>query len=196
MTVIQLKESYIKSMKRELRGQCSAGSVHLTEAIARACGYSTNAALLADLNGQAEGRYLRFDEDAFRMRLLDFNGTAPEKIELPELGRLARYVESLFDDTALGIIEMHPMRARFRLGGIDTVVQIDLVQIGNGNVQFRRSHAIHTPTQAGPYWPGRDFDDDPAYAMHRAIESIVDYYRQAIGEGYRPDPKWLVKSRY
>lgn len=195
MTVIQIKKIYLKSIKRKLREQCNAGSVHLTEAMARGCGYRTNAALQADLNGEAEGRYVPFDERAFRKRLLELDGIAPDEIELPKLGRSARYIERLFQDPALEVVEMHPMRARFRLAGIDTVVQIDLEDMGNGYTRFHRSHAIHTPTQIGPYWPSRDFDDDPAYAMHRAIDSVMDYYREAVREGHEPESSWLVKAR-
>lgn len=195
MNVIQLTDSYLKSMKRQLREQCDKGSVHLTEAIARGCGYKTNAALRSDLDSHFEGRYLKFDEAAFRQRLQELAGTAPEEIDLPELGSAARYIEGLFAASDIEILEMHPRRARFRLAGIDTLVQIDLYYV-DGNFRFRRSHAIHTPTQIGPYWPGRDFDDDPSYAMHRAIESILDYYRAAVREGHRPRASWLVTSKY
>lgn len=193
MIIVQLDKTYLKSMKRKLREQCSVGSVQLTEAMARGCGYNTNAALLADQKGGAEGRYVQFDEEAFRKRLLDFDGTVADEIELPALDRSARYLERLFEDPALKIIEMYPMRSHFRLARISTVVKIELEHIGNGYTRFHRSHAIHTPTQIGPYRPSRDFDDDPAYAMHRAIHSIVDYYRQAVREGHEPEPKWLVR---
>lgn len=193
MVIVQLNKTYLKSMKRTLREQCSVGSVHLTEAIARGCGYNTNAALLADQKEGAEGRYVQFDEEAFRKRLLDFDSAVASEIKLPELDSSARYLERLFEDPALKIIDFYPMWSRFRLAGISTVVKIELEHIGNGYTRFHRSHAIHTPTQIGPYRPGRDFDDDPAYAMHRAIDSIVDYYRQAVREGHEPESKWLVR---
>jgi hypothetical protein len=197
MTVIQLTEVYLKAVKRALRQKCDAGSAQLTEAIARGCARSTNAALQAALNGGMAGQYVRFDETAFRQRLRELSGAdGPATIDLPPLGRSARYVTRLFENPAVEIIEMHPMQARFRLAGIDAVIEIDLEDIGNGNMRFKRSHAIHTPVQAGPYWPGRDFDDDPAYAMHRAIESIVDYYESAVREGHEPAPGWLVRSHY
>lgn len=197
MSVIQLTSTFLKDLKRSLRDQCQAGSVHLTEAIASACGYSTQAALQSALNSGAEGRYVRFDETKFRQRLLQLAGTAgPESIDLPPLAASARYISGVFDDPALLIVEMHPSRARFRLVGIDTLIEIDLRNAGDGRTRFRRSHAIKTPTQAGPYWPSRDFDDDPAYAMHRALESIVDYYREAIRAGHKPEPSWLVTSPY
>ena len=197
MTVIQLDHNYQKSLKRALREQCAVGSAHLTEAIARGCGYQTQAALLAALNGEMAGYYIRFDEAVFRHRLLEVSSTpAPDLIALPSLGHSARYVAGLFDDPAIVIVSFCNTRARFRLTGINTVIEIDLTDIGNGYTQFERSHAIHTPTQAGPYWPSRDFDDDPAYAMHRAIESFVHYYRDAVRAGHTPDADWLISSPY
>lgn len=196
MTAIQLKLSYLKSLKRQLREQCDATSAHLSKAIARGCGYRTNAAFRADLNDDVDGEYIRFDQEAFRERLQEFGASAPDELFLPELGRSARYFERLFDDPAVEILALHPMHARFRLAGIPTVVTIGLHHLDNGYTQFRRSHAIHTPTQIGPYYPGRDFDDEPAYAMHRAIESLVDYYREAVRKGHAPDSAWLVPSRH
>ncbi|KSV75582.1 hypothetical protein N185_17230 [Sinorhizobium sp. GW3] len=195
MTVIQLTDTYLKLVKRALREQCDAGSVHITEAIARGCGFTTQAGLRNALQGHAEGSYVRFSEHKFRKRLAELSGGAgPDRIALPPIGHSARYIVELFDEAAIEILEMHPARARFRLAGIETVIRIDLTDLGNGYWQFERSHAIHTPEQAGPYWPGRTFDDDPAYAMHRAIDSIVDYYRYAVKEGHQPHHSWLKPS--
>ncbi|MHC2456225.1 hypothetical protein ACVMIX_002866 [Rhizobium leguminosarum] len=197
MSVVQLHTTYLKSLKRSLREQCRAGSVHLTEAIARGCGVRTHAALQAKIKAEGEGRFIRFDEVAFSQRLLELSGnSAPETIELPDLSHSARYIAALFDDPDLDILELHTMRIRFRLNGIATVIDIGLKDMGNGYTQFIRSHAIHAPVQAGPYWPGRDFDDDPAYAMHRAIDSIVDYYKDAVRNGHTPSASWLVESKY
>lgn len=197
MSVVQLRTTYLRDLKRLLRDQCHAGSVHLTEAIARGCGVRTNAALQAKIKAEGEGRFIRFDEAAFSQRLLELSGnSAPQTIELPDLNRSARYITALFDDSDLDIIELHVMRIRFRLNGIATVIEIRLQDMNNGYTRFIRSHAIHAPGQLGPYWPGRDFDDDPAYAMHRAIDSIVSYYKSAVRNGHTPSASWLVESKY
>ncbi|MGR9426262.1 hypothetical protein [Rhizobium leguminosarum] len=197
MSVVQLRTTYLQNLKRSLREQCHAGSVHLTEAIARGCGVRTHAALLAKIKADGEGRFIRFNEAAFSQRLLELSGnSAPETIELPDLGHSARYIEALFNDPDLDILELDTMRIRFRLSGIATVIDIRLEDMGNGYTRFIRSHAIHAPGQAGPYWPGRDFDDDPAYAMHRAVDSIVDYYKDAVRNGHKPSASWLVESKY
>lgn len=193
--IVQISPHYQKALKRQLQEQCDAKSSHLTESIARACGYRTHAALQADLEGSGSGRYVRFDDAAFRARFHELTGKgAPLQIDLPELDRSARYVERLFENPALDVIQMQPMSIRFRLAGIATVIAIDLHHTGKGVFRFHRSHAIHTPSQAGPYWPSRDFDDDPSYGMNRAISSIADYYEQAVAEGHRPSRTWLVAA--
>lgn len=193
--IVQITPHYQKALKRHLQEQVDARSAHLTEAIARACGFRTHAALRADMDGASAGLYVRFDDNAFRARLYELTGkNAPLQLDLPDLGRSARYVERLFENPRLEIIRMQPMSIRFRLSGIPTVVAIDLHHTGTGMFRFKRSHAIHTPTQIGPYRPGRDFDDDPAYGINRAISSITDYYEQAVADGHVPNPAWLVPA--
>ncbi|MDQ0420926.1 hypothetical protein J2045_001953 [Peteryoungia aggregata LMG 23059] len=197
MSVVQLTNTYLQALKRSLREQCNAGSVHLTEAIARGCGARTHAALLARIKAGGEGIFIRFNEAAFSHRLVELSGnSAPDALDFPDLHHSARYIPALFDDPALDILDLHVMRVRFCLKGIATVIEIHLEDMGNGYTRFIRSHAIHAPGQAGPYWPSRDFDDDAAYAMHRAIDSIVDYYRDAIRNGHKPSASWLIESKY
>lgn len=82
----------------------------------------------------------------------------------------------------------------FQVGELETVITIELGRfMDSEHTKFRRSHAIHTPVQIGPYLPSRDFDDYPACALHRAIDSITDYYRQAVQKGHTPAEDWLVR---
>ena len=64
----------------------------------------------------------------------------------------------------------------------------------SNETHYRRSHAIHTPTQAGPYFQSRYWWDDPAYAMHQAITSLTQYHEEAVRNGHKPKPSWLVKQ--
>lgn len=194
MSIVQLNETYLRALKRALQSQCDVPSARLTEAMARGVGFRTNAALQDELKSYGGGHYVRFNEPAFRERLGELSGGAPEMLGVPPLDHAARYIEKLYDDQLLEILELRPMRARFRLAGIETVIEITLDEMGDGYTRFRRSHAIHTPGQLGPYWPGREFDNDSAYAMHRAIESLAFYYRRAVRAGHRPIPSWLVQQ--
>jgi hypothetical protein len=193
MAICFLHIDQLHALKRLISHQCDAPSGHLSEAIARGFGFQSHAALRADLRLKPRGRYIVFDESAFRERLLVLTGRQPPTaLSLPPLDHAGRYVEKIFTDPTLQIGELCPDYARFRLHGIQTPIEIQLDDLGNGYHRFRRSHAIKTPVQAGPYYPSREFDDDPAYGMHRAIESLVSYYRQAVRAGHRPDDRWLV----
>jgi hypothetical protein len=42
---------------------------------------------------------------------------------------------------------------------------------------FDTSHAIHTPTQIGPYHPSGPWSGSAESALHRAVESLASYYK-------------------
>ena len=189
MRVFYLSHSNLKSLKRSLAGQQDVRSSHLTEAIARGFGFGTAAALQAWMNDD-DGQYRPFDQEAFSDRVSELHGASEITFNFPELPRDDRYVEDVFD-------QLHPIVFRkdhiqFQLPGIHEIVDIQLRPLPGGWFRFDRSHAIHTPVQAGPYYPSRDIDDDASYAMHRAIESLASYHREAVGEGHTPSESWLV----
>ncbi len=122
----------------------------MTEALAVGFGYRTNAALLA-ADVMALGQYRPFSKPAFTRRLTEITGRNLGDIEFPALPREDRYVEDVFDEVE--VIEFRKEQIRFTLLGIDKVVTTRIEPYGNGWFRFLRSHAIHTPTQAGPYYP-------------------------------------------
>jgi hypothetical protein len=89
---------------------------------------------------------------------------------------------------AMGIFEV-------RVGELETLITIDLGRfMDSDKTKFRVSHAIKTPLQAGPYRTSIPFADYPAYALHRAITGLTDYYRDAVKKGYEPRQQWLVEN--
>ncbi len=83
----------------------------------------------------------------------------------------------------------------FWLKEIPSEIKISLSVNGQrGGFNFRTSHAIKTPLQAGPYHPSRPWGDDAAYALHLAVTSITQYYREAVNAGLKPDTSWLVPN--
>lgn len=82
-----------------------------------------------------------------------------------------------------------------RVGTLKTLVFIELRRLLNSDhIEFNVSHSIHTPVQAGPYRTSRTFEDDAAYALHRAVDGLTTYYRQAVSAGHTPQESWLVKD--
>lgn len=58
------------------------------------------------------------------------------------------------------------------------------------------SHYIKTPEQAGAYRPSNPSGDYEAYALHRAITAITDYYDTAVKNGHTPDESWLIPNKH
>lgn len=108
-------------------------------------------------------------------------------------------LENVLRDDTITVIERDDDRGlyKFRLGELTPVVTIILYRsLISEETRYERSHAIKTPLQAGPYHQSRLFWDDPAYALHQAIDSITQHYKDAVSEGYTPLDSWLVAGNF
>jgi hypothetical protein len=89
---------------------------------------------------------------------------------------------------------------RFSLPGILTIIKVriyrQLKAQSDMRFEFETSHLIHTPEQIGPYSPSAPWCDDADYALHRAVESIVSYYKAAVRNGHKPSVNWLVPNDF
>jgi len=104
-------------------------------------------------------------------------------------------IESALDDPDAEVIERRGDTWIIKVGALQTPVRIELKKKRDGSVWWDQSHAMHTPTQIGPYWTSRPMDIGPdayPYALHRAISSLTEYYRDALRAGYVPQEDWLV----
>ena len=96
-----------------------------------------------------------------------------------------------------GIASFDATHSGFSFWMKDIPIEIMIVLSINGErggFNFCTSHAIKTPLQAGPYHPSRPWGDDAAYALHLAVTSITQHYREAVNAGLKPDTTWLVPS--
>lgn len=106
-------------------------------------------------------------------------------------------LDNALDDELVTVIDRHDDIGNYsiKIGKLETIVEIDLGRLlTSDRVKFRVSHSIHTPLQAGPYRTSRFIEDDAAYALHRAIDGLTSYYKQAVKDGYTPKESWLVKD--
>src|ERR1700688_4063560 len=106
-------------------------------------------------------------------------------------------LDSALDDDLVTVVDRHDDLGSYaiQIGTIETIIYIDLGRLlTSDRVKFRTSHSIHTPVQAGPYHTSRTIEDDAAYALHRAIDGLTSYYRQAVKEGHTPQESWFVKD--
>jgi len=86
---------------------------------------------------------------------------------------------------------------QFRLRDLSPAITIRLYKpVGGKGIEFEQSHYIKTPTQIGPYITSRKWGDYEAYALHLAITSITQYYKEAVSEGHVPNNSWLIANEH
>ncbi len=59
---------------------------------------------------------------------------------------------------------------------------------------FDMSHHVHTPTQAGPYYPSSPCRESEQIAIQAVITATCDYIKSAINEGHKPSESWLIPN--
>lgn len=59
---------------------------------------------------------------------------------------------------------------------------------------FTVSHHVHTPLQAGLYYPSRTSAESEPGAIREALSSTTSFLKSALREGYEPDDRWLVPN--
>ena len=105
--------------------------------------------------------------------------------------------DEVLDNGLVEVIERNDEMGVFvvRVGSLETPVTIELGRFMNSErTKFTLSHVIKTPLQAGPYRTSLPFGDDPGYALHRAIDGLASWYKQAVKEGHEPSEDWLVPA--
>ncbi len=53
---------------------------------------------------------------------------------------------------------------------------------------------VHTPLQAGPYYPSRTNYETEEWAMTAAIQDFTRFIERAVNEGHEPNDKWIIKN--
>lgn len=108
---------------------------------------------------------------------------------------MAWTIEEALVDEAIERTEKTNEGYSFWLKNIPTEISIVLsVNPVAGGFNFQLSHSIHTPIQIMAYHPSRPWGDDEAYALHLAVCTITDYYKQAINKGHIPSETWLIAN--
>jgi hypothetical protein len=85
----------------------------------------------------------------------------------------------------------------FRLNAIPSVkitvtIWKDAVAHGRNFFQYDVSHAMHTSTQFGPYYPSVSFADSETGALQKALPDLLNFYHSGIAAGHEPNELWLV----
>jgi len=59
---------------------------------------------------------------------------------------------------------------------------------------FEVSHNVHTPKQAGPYYPSRTSFESKCEAIRQAISTTTSFIKDALRAGHEPSENWLVPN--
>ncbi len=104
--------------------------------------------------------------------------------------------DSALDDELITVLSRSDEMGEFevRVDILETPVAIELGRfMTSDHTMFRVSHAIHTPSQAGPYRTSTPHGGYPAYALHKAVSGLPLYYKNAVKDGHVPSESWLVE---
>src|ERR1035438_8698860 len=84
---------------------------------------------------------------------------------------------------------------QFQLKDIPIPITIRLYRrLGTDVIEFRQSHYIRTPVQAGRYRTDSSWGENEAAALRRAIQTLVSFYEDAVRVGKAPAESWLLKN--
>ena len=106
-------------------------------------------------------------------------------------------IDEILANPLIEVTDRHDEIGSFgiKIRGLETHVSIELGRYrSEETTKYRLSHAIHTPMQAGPYWTSNPTDANWEWALHRAIDNLLSFYKKAVDEGYTPAEKWLVEG--
>lgn len=104
--------------------------------------------------------------------------------------------DSVLEDDLVTVVEQNDGAGHFciRIGALQTPVTIELGRhMDSDRTKFTVSHAIKTPSLAGPYRTSLPFSDTPVSALRKAVSGLTMHYRQAIHDGHEPRENWLVE---
>ena len=65
----------------------------------------------------------------------------------------------------------------------------------NAPYHFEVSHNVHTPEQAGPYFPSITSAKSEEEAISQAISTTMTFLKAAIRSGHEPQDSWLVPNK-
>lgn len=108
---------------------------------------------------------------------------------------MAWTIEDVLGNGSLEDVQRFGSEYRFRLRGLQTYITVRLHERKDGSgVDFEQSHFIKTPLQADPYMTSRPWGDYTAYALHRAVTTLTQYYDAAVSNGHVPEESWLIPN--
>ena len=108
---------------------------------------------------------------------------------------LAWTIDDAVSHKALTDIKIFVREVSFRLGDLRPKIRIRLFRYpGDKEIYFEQSHFLQTPDQTSPVVPSLKSDNNEAYALAHAVETLTLSYEAALALGHEPSDSWLLPN--
>ena len=108
---------------------------------------------------------------------------------------LAWTIDDAVSHKVLKDIKIFVREVSFRLGELTPKIRIRLFRYpGDKEIYFEQSHFLQTPDQTSPVVPPLKSDNNEAYALTHAVETLILSYEAAVDSGHEPSEGWLISN--
>ena len=108
---------------------------------------------------------------------------------------LAWTIDDAVSHEVLRDIKIFVREVSFRLGDLTPKIRIRLFRYpGDREIYFDQSHFLQTPDQTSPVVPPLKSDNNEAYALSHAVETLIVPYEAAVASGHEPSEGWLISN--
>jgi hypothetical protein len=108
---------------------------------------------------------------------------------------LAWTIDDAVSHKTLKDIKIFVREVSFRLGDLAPKIRIKLFRYpGDKEIYFDQSHFLQTPDQTSPVVPPLKSDNNEAYALSHAVETLILAYEAAVALGHEPSEEWLIPN--
>ena len=108
---------------------------------------------------------------------------------------LAWTIDDAVSHKALKDIKIFVREVSFRLDDLTPKIRIRLFRYpGDKEIYFDQSHFLQTPDQTIPVVPPLKSDNNEAYALSHAVETLTLSYEAAVALGHEPSEEWLIPN--
>jgi hypothetical protein len=109
---------------------------------------------------------------------------------------LAWTIDDAVSHKVLKDIKIFVREVSFRLGDLTPKIRIRLFRYpGDREIYFDQSHFLQTPDQTSPVVPPLKSDNNEAYALSHAVETLTLSYEAAVSLGHEPSEEWLILNQ-
>ena len=108
---------------------------------------------------------------------------------------LAWTIDDAVSQKVLRDVKIFVREVSFRLGDLTTNIRIRLFRYpGDKEIYFEQSHFLQTPEHTTPVVPPLKSDNNEAYALSHAVETLIHSYEAAVDLGHEPSERWLISN--